>query len=176
MKDIVLDNQEALDKPLIIKGKKHFLSPGIAAGYILLGAGVIGFINTLFFAFSLPVLIISLFVGLIGLILSTTREGFLLNFEKRRYCRCTFFLGKAYGTWVSLPDIDTINVVHVNYNYTVSNAITPSMTFKENNYKVMLYVKDAERGIIVSIYKKHEAYKVAKLLAATLMVPIEGIE
>ncbi|HYG39624.1 MAG TPA: hypothetical protein VD908_13435 [Cytophagales bacterium] len=175
MNEIVLDQEDHHSKPLIIKGKNHFTAPGIYAGYALVVAGGIGLIDSLFFSFSLVQFLITLFVCFLGLIFITTKEGFLLNSERKSYKDATFFLGKAYGTWVHLPEIEAVIVSPASFHYKVQNAITPEMTFREDLYKVMLYVKNADRGIIISLFKRSKALEVADTLSRRLRVPVEEI-
>lgn len=177
MTDEVLDEVNLSTKPLIFKGKNVFTSPGVAAGYVILIFSTIAVLTTLisFFDGSTAVikLIIMLFFFGMGYCMAFAKEAFIVDPVRKVYKKSTFYLGWSSTDWETLPKIESVTAMPKDYRYSVQNSITPSMTITESRYKVMLFVKDAERGIIVSYYWKKEAIRVGEELAAALKVNFE---
>jgi hypothetical protein len=163
---------------LTIKGKHQFTPPGIFLGYVLLPIGL--FVLIVPFVLNTNTSIIGhilcgLFITLIGLIYSTTKEEFFLDTDKMLYKKGTFFLGIRSGDWVKLPEIEKVIVLPVKSSYRISDAIRPTMTFTESKCRVMLYVKDAVRGIIVAELSRAKATEIADLLSEKLGVHVEEV-
>ena len=163
---------------LTIKGKHQFTTPGIFLGYVLLPIGIFVLAVPLFLNTNTSIIghiLCGLFITLIGLIYSSTKEEFFLDTDKMQYKKGTFFLGIRTGEWVRLPQIEKVIVSPVNNTYKISDAIRPTMSFTESKYRVMLYVKDAVRGIIVADLGKAKAVEIAGLLSERLGVHVEEV-
>jgi hypothetical protein len=115
----------------------------------------------------------SLFFLSVGLFLFTTNEEFQIDIGKKHYTQSLVFFGIVRNYWQPLPEIEAVTVSPATLHYSIQDAIRPTINFKEEKYRVMLYVKNSERGIIVSYYNKDKALKVAEKVADYLNVPVD---
>lgn len=177
MKENIIDAELQQIAPLIVKGKRQFSQAGVIAGFLVTVISSFFRLTTLF-AVSLGKstflsLVPCLFFLAIGLFLFATRAQFTVDLRSKLYSQSIIYLGFAKHHWRHLPEIEGVTVAPATLHYSIRDAIRPEMNFEEKKFRVMLYVKDAQRGIIVSYYDKAKAVEIANKVGGYLNVPVE---
>ena len=151
------------------KVKPLFPSAARAAGYPLLGLGVLALLSSFAQFFISEATLIQLLAGpvfiALGYIMITSYEGIRLDTAFMRYRKYEWIAGFRHGQWLKLPKIVQITVAPFNAAYVLQNAITPSLTVREAGlYRVLLSIEGSRIGIIAAIDKQEKALEKANLL------------
>ncbi|RSK44283.1 hypothetical protein [Hymenobacter perfusus] len=163
---------------------KYLFSPAARiAGYVLVGFGMLAFLQTMYGFATDGVTFIQLLSGpaclLVGYIMLSSYEGITLDAQTRRYRTYNWLLGFRQGEWVHLPAIMRVSVAPFNAVYTLHDSIAPSMKVQQHGlYRVLLSVENSRIGIIAAIDKQEftlqKAAELSKLFDVEMTSTLGG--
>lgn len=141
-------------------------------GMLLLVAGTINLLSPMLFnneAAIERVLAVGLGAIILGLIIVLSYSGTLIDFANKRTMYYSSIIGFRFGEWEALPDILSISVISKRYSTSnTSNGISPTLSGKVTNFRVLLYSNNVKPELSFIYSKKDEAIKQAQLLASNL--------
>ncbi len=157
--------------------KYNFKRRDLASGPYLLGlllimAGLFALVSPLIFEVEISttrVLVVGGGAIAIGVLLSTTYKGTLIDLSGKRVKEYQSVCGYSFGEWRVLPDILTVKVISATYVSTnIANGISPTLSMKLTDFMTYLY-SDASQPVLSFVYSNREkAVSHAKLLADSL--------
>ena len=111
---------------------------------------------------------------LIGLFITFSYSGTLIDFPQNRFNEYTSFGGYKSGEWESLPAIVKVKAVQKSYISTnTPNGVSPTLSGKVTDYIVLLYADAAKPLFSFEYSKKAKAEKEARQLASQLKAELE---
>ncbi|WP_044002625.1 hypothetical protein [Hymenobacter swuensis] len=149
---------------------KYLFSPAARiVGYVLVGFGLLAFLQTMSSFFSDGITFIQLLSGpaclLVGYVMLSSYEGITLDAQTRRYRTYNWLLGFRQGEWVHLPAVMRVSVAPFNAAYTLHDSIAPSIKVQQHGlYRVLLSVENSRIGIIAVVDKQESALQKAAVL------------
>lgn len=105
----------------------------------------------------------------IGLMITSSYKGTLINFQNRKVKEYTSFLGYKFGTWNSLPQLVGLKLTAKERTTTnVANGISPTWSGKVKFYNLVLLDNHHRPGFTFTFTSKKKAEKHGQILVSGL--------
>jgi len=145
-------------------------------GVLLVLAGLFALLSPLFFQSSTPQsTITAVGVGalVIGGLIISAYQGTRIDLEQKKVKDYFSVAGLVFGQWQALPPVGQVRVIGVTFKSTnTPNAISPTLSGKVTQFKVLLYEPGARKPFDTFIYSKQAAAQAqGKAIAQALQVP-----
>lgn len=146
-------------------------------GLIGVAAGIFIIISPSFLASGSSVektIVVGVMALVIGLIIVTSYGGTLIDFGTKGVKEYFVFCGYRTGRWEPLPPIEKVKVVATSFRSTnTPNGISPTLSGKVTEYKVLLYSDNPTPTFSFIYTKEDEAKTKAQQIAKGLDVELE---
>lgn len=146
-------------------------------GLIGIGAGLLIIASPLFLSSGSSLektIIVGAVAVVIGLIIVTSYSGTLIDLSGKRVMEYFVFCGYRTGKWESLPSIQKVKMVATSFkSVNTPNGISPTLSGKVTEYKVLLYADAPTPELSFSYSKEDKARERAQLIASQLDVELE---
>ncbi|MEM9299852.1 MAG: hypothetical protein AAGA64_15925 [Bacteroidota bacterium] len=109
----------------------------------------------------------------IGLMITSSYKGALINFKNRKFKEYTAFLGCKFGKWNSLPQLAGLKLtVKESMSTNVANGISPTWSGKAKFYNLVLLDNDRKPEFTFTFTSKKKAEKHGQILVSGLYLAI----